>query len=243
MQGNKIKNSENGGIQNDSLLNNPNNKERFSIPVNLGNAANYSPNPFNTSVTTGNIYKEFTFFYRHSYDIGKKDSLVVNDSTTDYLFYPKLRLQHTFSYKTDNYLFNDFAGDSIVYKNWYDTTLSALTDTILLQDNWTTVSNDFSLLQFPNTKNAAQFILGGVRLDNIKGVFTTGTKKFYNILVHGEYRNKTRNRLWDVLLKGEFYVNGLNAGDYSAQAYIGRYLNKKLGDIKLFFIIVYEYSC
>lgn len=236
LQGNKIKNSENGGIQNDSLLNNPNNKERFSIPVNLGNAANYSPNPFNTSVTTGNIYKEFTFFYRHSYDIGKKDSLVVNDSTTDYLFYPKLRLQHTFSYKTDNYLFNDFAGDSIVYKNWYDTTLSALTDTILLQDNWTTVSNDFSLLQFPDTKNAAQFILAGVRLDNIKGVFTTGTKKFYNILVHGEYRNKTRNRLWDVLLKGEFYVNGLNAGDYSAQAYIGRYLNKKLGDIKLFFI-------
>lgn len=236
LQGNKIKNSENGGIQNDSLLNNPNNKERFSIPVNLGNAANYSPNPFNTSVTTGNIYKEFTFFYRHSYDIGKKDSLVVNDSTTDYLFYPKLRLQHTFSYKTDNYLFNDFAGDSIVYKNWYDTTLSALTDTILLQDNWTTVSNDFSLLQFPDTKNAAQFILAGVGLDNIKGVFTTGTKKFYNILVHGEYRNKTRNRLWDVLLKGEFYVNGLNAGDYSAQAYIGRYLNKKLGDIKLFFI-------
>lgn len=236
IQGNKIRAAENGGIKNDSLLLNENNKERFSIPVNLGNAINYNPNPFNTTVKTGNIYKDFTFFLRQTYDLGKRDSIAVNDSTTDYLFYPKLRLQHTFKYNTQEYLFNDFSGDSTIYKNWYDTTLATKLDTVILKDTWTIISNDFSLLQFPDTKNQAQFILAGARLENIKGEFAKGTKKFYNIILHGEYRNKTRNRLWDVLLKGEFYLNGLNSGDYTAQANIGRYLNKKFGEVKLFFI-------
>ncbi len=248
VQGNKIKNSENGGIQNDSLLKNPNNKERFSIPVNMGNSSNYSSNPFNTAVYTGNIYKDFTFFLRQTYDIGKRDSIAVNDSTTDYLFYPKFRLQHTFNYNTQQYLFTDskthltrytqenFVEDSLFYKKSYNIKFDNPTDTVAFKDKWTTISNDFSLLQFPDTKNQAQFILAGVRLDNIKGVFAKGTKNYYNVVVHGEYRNKTRNRLWDVLLKGEFYANGFNAGDYTAQASIGRYLNKKFGAVNLFFI-------
>ncbi|MBL0146452.1 MAG: hypothetical protein IPP48_12610 [Chitinophagaceae bacterium] len=247
-QGNKIRSAENGGIVNDSLLSDPNKKERFSIDVNLGNGNKGNFNPFNTTVNTGNIYKDFTFFLRQTYDLGKKDSVAINDSTTDYLFYPKLRLQHTFSYKTDSYLFTDyktnlanytvadFKADSLLYKNWYNINFSKPSDTIILKDKWTIVSNDFSLIQFPDTKNQAQFFLAGAKLENIKGEFATATKNYYNILVHGEYRNKTRNRLWDVLLKGEFYVNGLNAGDYAAQAYINRFLNKKWGDVKLFFI-------
>src|SRR5207253_6169251 len=52
LMGNTIKNSENGGISNDSLLSDPDKKKRFSIPVNLGKANLYEPNPFNASVTT-----------------------------------------------------------------------------------------------------------------------------------------------------------------------------------------------
>jgi hypothetical protein len=236
LQGNKIKASENGGIANDSFLLDRNYKDRFNIPVNLGNAGQVNPNPFNTTVTTGNIYKDFTFFLRQSYDIGKRDSVAINDSTTEYLFYPKLRAQHTFTYNTQEYLFNDFNGDSALYKKWYDTTLATKLDTVLLKDKWTIIKNDFSLIQFPDTKNQAQYILAGARLENIKGEFKSGGRNFYNIILHGEYRNKTRNRLWDFLLKGEFYIAGLNNGDYTAQANIGRYLNRKWGEIKLFFI-------
>jgi len=39
-----------------------------------------------------------------------------------------------------------------------------------------------------------------------------GTENFYNLKLHGEYRNRTRNRKWDILLKGEFYLNGFNTG-------------------------------
>lgn len=233
--GNTLKNSENGGIQYDSLLDDPNRKKRFTVPVNLGGAALYQPNPFQASVNTGNIYRDFTFFLRQSYDIGKRDSIAINDSTTEYLFYPKLRIQHSFTYSNYNYLFQDVNADSIIYKKWYDITLPDAKDTLYVRDKWRVISNDLSLLQFPDTKNSAQFLLVGATMQNIVGTFKTGSKNYYNLLLHGEYRNKTRNKLWDVLAKGEFYLNGLNSGDYSAQASIARYLNKTFGSVRIFF--------
>ena len=98
------------------------------------------------------------------------------------------------------------------------------------------IRNDFSLLQFPDTKNPGQFLLVGATLENIKGTLKGGrTHNYHNLVIHGEYRNKTRNKLWDVLAKGVFYANGLNAGDYSAQVSIARQLNKKLGGVRIFF--------
>lgn len=233
--GNTIKNSENGGIRFDSTLSNPNLTDRFSIDVNLGNATQYKNSPFNTTVTTGNVYKDFTVFLRQTYDIGKRDSIAINDSTTEYLFYPKLRAQHSFTYSTYNYLYRDDVADSAIYKNWYDTIVKRGIDSFLVKEKWSVMSNDITLFQFPDTKNSGQFISAGVRFENITGRLIGGTRNFYNFVVHGEYRNKTRNKLWDVLAKGEFYVNGLNAGDYSAYATIARHLNNKLGDVRIFF--------
>lgn len=232
---NALKASENGGITSDALLLDPNKKSRFSIPVNLGGALPYEPNPFQASVKTGNTYKEKIFFLRQSYDLGKRDSIAVNDSTNDYLFYPKLRLQHTFTASTNTYLFKDAVADSIIYKNWYGINFPQSRDTFQLYEKWQSVTNDFSIIQFPDTKNSAQFFLAGASLQMLKANLKTGNYNFYNILLHGEYRNRTRNKLWDVLLKGEYYLNGLNSGDYSAQGSIGRYLNKKLGDVNFYF--------
>ncbi len=233
--GNSVKNSENGGIRNDSLLYDKDFSKRFTIPVNLGGDAAIQPNPFKSSVNTGNIYKEFTFFLRQTYDIGKKDSVAINDSTTEYLFYPKLRFQHTFTYNTYSYQFKDIVADSALYQRWYDTTLRRSTDSLIVTDRWKVVTNDFSLVQFPDTKNAAQFLSAGARLENMTGTFASGTKTLYNIVLHGEYRNKTRNRLWDILAKGDFYLAGFNNADYSAYATLSRYLNKKLGNVRISF--------
>lgn len=235
LQGNTNKNSENGGIQYDSALADPNQKKRFSVDVNLGNGINSEFNPFNTTVTTGNVYKDVTFFFRQTYDVGKKDSIAINDSTTEYLFYPKLRVQHSFTYSTYNYLFRDDQADSAIYKNWYDTIVKKGTDSFFVKEKWRVMRNDITVLQFPDTKNPGQFIAAGVRFENIKGESVTGTRNLYNFIVHGEYRNKTRNKLWDIIASGEFYVNGFNAGDYSAFGTIARHINKSFGDIRLFF--------
>ena len=131
---NAIKASENGGITSDEFLLNPNKKARFSIPVNLGGALPYEPNPFQASVKTGNTYKEKIFFLRQSYDLGKRDSIAINDSTKEYLFYPKLRLQHTFTASTNTYLFKDAVADSILYKNWYGINFPKRIDTFQLYE-------------------------------------------------------------------------------------------------------------
>ncbi|MEO5890755.1 MAG: putative porin [Ferruginibacter sp.] len=233
--GNTTKNSENGGIVSDSFLSQKDYAKRFTIPVNLGGDAARLPNPFKSFVSTGNIYKEFTFFFRQSYDIGKKDSIAVNDSTTEYLFYPKLRFLHTFTYNTYSYQFKDVVADSLIYQNWYADTLKDATDSVLVTDRWKVITNDFSLLQFPDTKNSGQFLSAGARLENMSIVSDSASKSFYNIVLHGEYRNKTRNKLWDIIAKGDFYLNGVNSGDYSAYGSLSRYLNKKLGNIRLSF--------
>jgi len=263
LMGNKLKVSENGGIQNDSFLLDPSRKKRFAIPVNLGGDVDQSQSIFSTAVNTGNLYSDFTAFFRQSYDFGIKDSLIINDSTTDYLFYPKFRLQHTINYSTYGYEFIDHLTngiyskiDSSIFKNWYDTALNIKNGGLnfKLQDKWKSVTNDFSIKQFPETKNPAQFIEAGIRVENFSGEFLQSKyfpqvvvlpaystlysfkkENFYNVVLHGEYRNKTRNKKWDALLKGEFYATGFNAADYSAYATLTRNLNAKLGDIQVSF--------
>ncbi|HSQ44277.1 MAG TPA: putative porin [Ginsengibacter sp.] len=267
--GNKINVSENGGIRNDSFLLDPQRKKRFAVPVNLGGDVGQTFNVFSTKVNTGDLYSNFTALFRQSYDFGIKDSLIINDSTTEYLFYPKFRFQHTINYSSYGYQFQDkvsgyqtYTGirnaalDSAYFHDRYDTTLNLRSDSLnfRLQDKWKFVSNDFSIKQFPETKNPAQFIETGIRLENFSGEFLRSKalpqlvvlpayrlqfsflkKTFYNVVLHGEYRNKTRNKKWDALLKGDFYATGFNAGDYSAYATLNRFLNPKLGNIQVSF--------
>ena len=231
---NVLKASENGGIVDDAILLDPNKKSRFAVPVRLGNAGNLTPNPFKSTILTGNISRERILFLRQSYDLGKRDSIAINDSTKEYLFYPKLRLQHTFILSANLYQFKDVYVDSLYYKNNYNTIVKPR-DTFLLAEKWNKLSNDFTLVSFPDTKNLAQFISAGITAENIKGTIKTNTYNFYNLFAHGEYRNRTRNKKWDLLLKGELYLNGFNAGNYYAQANVGRYLGEKLGFVNLYF--------
>ncbi len=256
--GNKLSASENGGIQNNSFLADPTRKKRFSVPVNLGGDVEQSFNVFSTKINTGNNYSNFSMFLRQSYDFGIKDSIIINDSTKDYLFYPKFRFQHTLNLSSYTYLFKDiltsseFARrDSTLYNQWYGLKPDPSSGlNFQVQDRWKFVSNDFAIRQFPETKNPAQFIEAGIRLENFTGFFSSPfqpsyplqifpppavKKSFYNIVLHGEYRNKTRNKKWDALLKGEFYTTGLNAANYSAYAALTRFLNRKLGDVQVIF--------
>ena len=240
--GNKLSSSENSGIKADSFLQDPNRKKRLAVPVNLGGDVE-NPNIFSTKISTGNLYTNFTAFLRQSYDLGKKDSIIINDSTTEYLFYPKLRFQHTINYTSSNYGFEDtlnnsaFAqSDSAFFQQHYDTTLNPKYGLdFSVKDKWKFVSNDFVIRQFPETKNQGQYIEAGLRLENFSGFFYSGKKNFYNVVLHGEYRNKTRNKKWDAVVNGEFYPTGLNAADFNVYASVARTLNKKLGDVQVSF--------
>jgi hypothetical protein len=231
--GNKLQSGENGGIRNDLtyLDSTGTYDDRATIPTELGPNIPGSRNFFSTAIAVGTYYTNATYLLRQQYDIGQKDSLVVNDSTVVPLFYPRLRLEHTISYNTFKYRFRDNQADSLRYDSLYNISLAKSIDTFFLQDHWRVLVNDFSIYQFPDAKNSQQFFKAGATLENIQGILDSGrlSKNYYNFLVHAEYRNKTRNQKWDILAGGNFYINGLNSGDYNAHVSLKRYIGKRTG--------------
>lgn len=231
--GNNLQSSENGGIKSDDDYLNKTKiyKDRINIPTNLG-AEDYSKNFFSTNIQTGNRYREFTALMRQQYDLGKKDS-IVTDSTVIPLFYPRVRFEHTISYSSYKYQFFDYktAGstdvppDTPFYLNYGIQVHPG--DSVFFQDRWKTLVNDFSIYQFPDAKNLQQFVRLGATFQTMKGEFANGDASLYDLILHGEYRNKTRNQKWDVELYGSLYSAGFNSGDYNAHITLRRFVGKK----------------
>ncbi len=69
----------------------------------------------------------------------------------------------------------------------------------------------------------------------VQGFSKRKVSKTITFFLHGEYRNKTRNQKWDIEAFGNFYVNGMNAGDYTAYVSLQRLLSKKIGYLQLGF--------
>jgi hypothetical protein len=236
LMSNALQSSENGGISDQSLLINPNPayNDRFNIPTNLATTAYASRNFFNVKLITGNRYVDKTFLLRQQYDLGKKDSLVT-DSTVVKLFYPRLRFEHTIQSSSYAYRYLDVQAPGA--ESFYQTNYGFLSvpDTVDLNYNMSVLKNDVSIVQFPDAKNLLQFFKAGLTImnyttspDSLRDVFT-------NIMAHGEYRNRTRNKKWDMLLYGEFYAAGRDIGNYSVQAKLQRTLGPKIGSLELGF--------
>ena len=251
----KMNASENGGIQRTDLLDSVAYSNQSTLPVRLGNnLLGNGGNPFSSAVTTGTKYSTATYLFRQQYDLGQKDS-IVTDSSVIPLFYPRVRLEHTFSYSTYNYRFLDqalppaYAPDSNYYANnyglkyvgTYDSVRGQFADTFYRQDQWKIISNDFSIYQFPDSKNPQQFFKLGATLELIKGTFDTANlyrgdsillksrTSTSNAYAHAEYRNKTRNQKWDIEAYGKLYLQGLNAGDYNAYISLRRLISRQVG--------------
>lgn len=232
---NAAQSEENGGIKDDEdYLNDPIYNDRFNIPTKLGGDPAFGRNFFSTVLNTGNRYTDLFFILRQQYDFGRKDSLV-SDSTVIPLFYPRLRFEHSFSYNTYKYKFLDNLADSSYYQDNYGITLSSSFDTVFFYDKWNEMLNDFSIYQFPDANNLQQFIRVGAALQNLRGEFANFDKSFYNVFIHGEYRNKTKNLKWDMAASGIFYVNGLHSADYEAAVNLKRFAGKKEAFVELGF--------
>ncbi|HEY1020248.1 MAG TPA: putative porin [Sediminibacterium sp.] len=232
---NKSASSENGGLQDVAKLDSLALNDPYELETRLGKAGTAGRNPFNTAVNTGNIYKNTTFLYRHHFDLGSRDSLVT-DSVTYQLFYPRFRIEHTFRYTTSNYNFFDKFVDSARYQKYFNYTTRD-NQPISFKDAWSDLYNEFSLISFPDKNNLSQFLKAGIALQNLKGTFddSVETISLYNFSLLGEYRNRTRNQVWDIEATGQLYVNGFHSGDYAAYISMKRMLGKKLGYLNIGF--------
>ncbi len=229
---NKIQSSENGGVKSDQKLDSLSLNNPFEAETRLGSSTFNYRNFFSSQVNTGTSYKETVLLMQHSYDFGQKDSLV-KDTITYRLFYPRLRLQHTIKYSKDQYIFEDFYPVYSDYLNYLDYTL--INDTVYFKEDWYNLTNDFSIISFPDKKNLNQYIKVGAGLELIKGKVFPFTKDFQNTYVSGEYRNRTRNQLWDVNANGKLYVTGDYSGDYAGFISLKRSLKRNTGSLEIGF--------
>lgn len=233
---NTVQSSENGGIVSDTFLlnKNPAYNDLFNIPTNLAVVPQDAGNFFNVTLKTGNRYNNSRFLLRQQYDLGKRDS-VVTDSTVQRFFLPRVRFEHTIEYGARKYNFTDVQAynDSVFHSDNYGVVISTPDSVLKFTDRWRELQNDLSIIQFPDAKNPLQFLKVGATLYNIKGLLDTGNDAFMNLKVHGEYRNRTKNRKWDMLLYGEFYAVGRNSGDYDVQAMLKTELGRKWGSLEL----------
>ena len=246
--GNTLQAGESGGIRNDrDYLNDiVYAKDRFLIPTKIGGDPQYGTDFFSTSMYTGTRYREFNLMLRQQYDFGKKDS-VVTDSIVVPLSYPSVRFEHSFTYGKYRYSYQDFPVsenqqtnriDSAYYYDHYRLDVKP-DDSILFRDNWKEITNDFSIYQFPDSKNLNQFFKLGARLQVLQGNFSKNfflsDKSMINAMAHGEYRNRTRNRKWDMLAYGNLYLGGYNLGDYHAYVHLQRSISEAIGNLRVGF--------
>jgi hypothetical protein len=233
-QNNRIRSSENGGVVDESQLKELKFSDPYQLNTRLGDDNLFSRSPFNTSIITGNDYKENTILIRQQYDLGQKDSLIT-DSITYKLFYPRLRLQHTFKYIKSRFLFTDKAADSTSYSNYLFYTLNSKdVKTVEFSDKWREFNNEFALLTFPQKNNVAQFLKLAIALQNLRGEYSD-TQNLNNLYAVAEYRNRSRNQAWDIEASGQLYFGGFNSGDYAAHLRLRRLISKNLGSLELGF--------
>lgn len=227
---NKIRASENGGLQNEADLKNTTLNDPFGIVTRLGTESSVVRNFFATEINTGTRYDESILLFRQYYDLGQKDSLVT-DSVTYKLFYPRIRFQHTIKYSTNTYEFIDADPVDSLYQKYYNYTV--VNGLVEFKDQWKNLTNDFSIISFPEKNNVNQFLKLSAGYEMISGGYYPYKTNYNNLYVGGEYRNRTRNQKWDVEATAQFYVTGSYAGNYSAYISLKRELNKKLGSLEI----------
>ena len=76
---------------------------------------------------------------------------IVTDSTTIQLFYPRLRLQHTFKLNNYDYTFIDNNVVDSNYKKYFGFQLNSTLQKKIFQNKWTIISNEFSVITFPES--------------------------------------------------------------------------------------------
>jgi hypothetical protein len=230
---NKILASENGGLKPNQNVDSLAFNDPFGASTKLGNGLAPAPRSiFGSTIPAGTQYKELTLLMRHSFDFGQKDSLVT-DSVTYKLFYPRIRLQHTIQYSTNNYEYHDYLPVDSDYLTYMHYVVS--TDTVRFNDAWQNLSNDFAIISYPQKNNLNQYLKLNAGLELLKGKSAPLTTDYNNTYVGAEYRNRTRNQLYDIEASGKLYVTGHFAGDYAAYISFKRSLRKNNGSLELGF--------
>jgi len=248
---NKEQHDENGGIVNDSELQNPNYNDRRTVD------AAYQNDQYSlTRSSVSNVQRDFTLLLQHSYTWGRKDTTYNADSTQfTYKLVPHFSITHKMELSTEKHTYKDLTPDSLRYVTLFNQAFSNETnsyafgeDSVYVQQKWFWVDNKILLNGFLGKPGKQlQFSAGiGDRYDQFistpvshliqdslpKQVYSIGRDKssYINNYLVGEIRKEALlPGQWAYGAKTQFYFTGEAAGEFMFDASVGKELKKDIG--------------
>ncbi|MFA6924253.1 MAG: putative porin [Bacteroidales bacterium] len=210
----KIKIQENGGIVNDTAFEKGLNTDFMLYAANLTDAQN--------------LIRRKSFYLKQFYDISvEKKYKLINDTTKKKYVIPKQRISHSLFIEEKSFIYSDNSDTSnIFYKNYFITKNSTFDSiNIIKLEN----SLNWNIFEKDSSKN----IFGKININvgckhqlfelfqTYTGVDTVFQNVFSDLAV---YSGNEKKLFWKI--KGEYGINGYNAGDYNAEITLAKYFNK-----------------
>ena len=230
---NKEQHDENGGIVNDSELQDLSYIDRRTVDVAYQNSQ-YSL----TRSTVTNMQRDFSILLQHSYTWGHSDTTYNADSTGyTYKLVPRFSITHKFELSTEKHLFKDLAPDSVRYVTLFTAQFAnsgsgyyvAGGDSVVTQQNWFWVDNKVQLNGFIGKENnQLKFSAGlGNRFDQFRSQPAYNSNSATNNIISnygvGEIKKEAlKPGQWEYGGKTILYLTGDQAGDFALQTALGK---------------------
>ncbi len=235
---NKEQHDENGGVVNDSELNNDNYTDRKTVDVAFQN------NQFSlTRSPVTNVVRDVGVVVRNKYIFGKNDTIYTADSTGyTYQLKPKFGLAHQLKFDYAQRVFKDLSPDSTRYADLFTSAINnggsvfyiASGDSVINQQRWNRIENRFVLEGYLGKKTSPYLFTAGFgsRYDElISDKLQTGVPDRQKILSNFLFGNLSRLdsdvHHWKLNADALFYLTGDYAGNFNFDAR----LTKQFGDL------------
>lgn len=230
---NKQQHDENGGIVNDSELNDLTYVDRRTVDVAYQNTA-YSI----TRSAISNMQRDFGVVLQHSYTWGPVDTTYNEDSTQyTYKVHPRFSITHKLQLSTEKHIYKDLAPDSVRYTSLFNVAFAHTGtpyyiiggDSVVTQQKWFWVDNKIMLNGFlGKAANPLQFSAGvGNRYDEFivtpAYLVELDRSKVVSNYLTGEIKKEAlKEGQWGYGATAKLFATGQYAGNSNIDAMIGR---------------------
>lgn len=225
---NRFKQNENGGIQNEDMLDSAAFSDRQLIPVNFPSLRGSR----NAAVT--NQLRDYDFYLQNNYSFGKTDTLYNKDSTGINLqFTPRFRVKHQLQLHSEKHIFRDMAvyDTTTRYDVFTDSLAFSNVDSVYGVQTWFYVDNKFSLNGFIGSRKELVQLEAGIgnRVDQFSSLYVNGKDNLSSVgnYVFGELKKEAfAAGQWSYLASATFFFTGDATGNFDIRASVGKDLGK-----------------
>ena len=237
---NKEQHDENGGIVNDSALNDIAYIDRRTVDVAYQNSQ-YS----NTRSTVTNVQRDFGLLLQHAYTWGPVDT-TYNADSTEYAAHlkPRFSITHKMELSTEKHTYKDLAPDSTRYVYLFTASFPKSStsyytqgeDSVMTQQQWFWADNKLLLNGFwGKADQQLQFSAGiGNRYDQFTSDptiynHTDQSKTVSNYLTASIKKEAVKTGEWAYRANASLFLTGDYAGNVDMMATIGKEFNNNKG--------------